>query len=215
MIRLAVVEDQPQFRTDTVQHLGDHFGVSASVVGFSSVEELLADGGGFDVVVLDLQLRGGGAENAGAVRAAAACGRVVVYSGQESAEALQQARDAGAAGYVSKFSDDSAAVLAAAVGAVLRGELFADPQMTARIGAAARRHLTARQQQVLRLEALGRTTGQIARELNLSEAGVRRHVEHLIEIFPDFAKQADRVRLALRLGLISPFEDYRPTAAGR
>src|SRR5216684_3443772 len=172
---LAVVEDQPQVRSDTVRHLQDHFGASAPVAGFASVEELLADGGGFDVVVLDLQLRGGGAENASAVRAAARRGSVVVYSGQESAEALQQARDAGAAGYVSKFSDDSAAMLAAAVGAVLRGELFADPQMTARIGAAARRHLTARQQQVLRLEALGRTTGQIARELSLSEAGVRRH----------------------------------------
>ena len=74
----------------------------------------------------------------------------------------------------------------------------------------ARRQLTPRQQEVLRLEALGRTIRQIARVLGLSEAGVRRHIEHIVQIHPDCAKQANRVRLAVELGLISPWEDFQP-----
>lgn len=62
-------------------------------------------------------------------------------------------------------------MLANAIGAVLRGEMFADPQMTVRIGAAACRQPTA---SAAGAPAGGprRTTGQIARELSLSEVGV-------------------------------------------
>jgi DNA-binding CsgD family transcriptional regulator len=113
---------------------------------------------------------------------------------------------------VGKESDNAIEVLAAAIGQVLDGGQFFDPELTVRIGAAARRHLTPRQQDVLRLEALGRTFRQIARALGLSEAGVRRHIEHIVEIHPDYAKQADRVRLAIELGLVSPWENYQPHA---
>jgi two-component system response regulator DesR len=212
VIRLAVVEDQPLTREVTVERLRARYGDAAAVHAYASVEQLLAAGKAFDVVVLDLWLRGGGAENAAAVRAAAQIGNVVVFSGQEAAETVQRARAAGALGFVSKETSDWEEVLVAAIGQVLRGEQFLDPELSARIGAAARRHLTARQQEVLRLEALGRTVRQIARALGLSEPGVRRHIEHIVEIHPDCAKQADRVRLAVELGLVSPWEDYHPTA---
>jgi two-component system, NarL family, response regulator DesR len=208
VIRLAVVEDQALTRGLVVERLGDRYGRAGSVSGFASVEQLAASGQDFDVVVLDLQLRGGRAENADAVRAVARISKVVVFSGQESAEAVQRAQAAGALGYVGKESDNAVEVLAAAIGRVLDGGQFLDPELAARIGAAARRHLTPRQQEVLRLEALGRTIRQIARALGLSEAGVRRHIEHIVEIHPDCAKQADRVRLAVELGLVSPWEDY-------
>ncbi len=159
MIRLAVVEDQTLTRETTVERLGVRFGTDVSVQGYANVEQMLAARLDFDVVVLDLHLRGGGAENADAVRLAAQSSRVVVLSGHESA--------------------------------------------------------SPRQQEVLQLEALGRTTRQIARALNLSEAGVRRHVERIIEIHPDCAKQADRVRLAVELGLVSPWEKYAGTQAAR
>jgi DNA-binding NarL/FixJ family response regulator len=210
VIRLAVVEDEALTREVTVERLGARFGAAASVDGFSSVEQMLAAGHDFDVVVLDLQLRGGVVENAEGVRAVAQVSRVVVFSGKETAEALQRAQGAGALGFVGKETSDAAAVLETAIGHALRGERFLDPELAARIGAAARRQLTPRQQEVVRLEALGRTTGQIARALGLSVAGVRRHVERIIEIHPDCAKQADRVRLAVELGLVSPWEDYQP-----
>jgi DNA-binding NarL/FixJ family response regulator len=213
VIRVAVVEDQALTREVTVERLRARHGAAAAVDDFASVEQMLAAGQDFDVVVLDLWLRGGGAENAEAVRAAARVSKVVVFSGQETAEAVQRAQAAGALGFVSKETSDWDEVLATAIGQVLRGERFFDPELAARIGAAARRQLTPRQQEVLRLEALGRTIRQIARALGLSEAGVRRHIEHIVQIHPDCAKQADRVRLAVEIGLVSPWEDYHPPAA--
>jgi two-component system, NarL family, response regulator DesR len=212
VIRLAVVEDERLTRHLVVERLQGLYGAAGAVNGFESVEHLAAAGGDFDVVVLDLQLRGGRAENADAVRVAVRMSRVVVFSGQESAEAVQRARAAGASGYVGKESDNAIEVLAAAINQVLAGGQFFDPELEKRIGASARRHLTPRQQEVLRLEALGRTFHQIARALDLSEAGVRRHIEHIVTIYPDYAKQADRVRLAIELGLVSPWENYQPRA---
>jgi len=215
MIRLAVVEDQTLTRETTVERLGVRFGTDVSVQGYANVEQMLAARLDFDVVVLDLHLRGGGAENADAVRLAAQSSRVVVLSGHESAEAVQRAVAAGALGYVSKESTDSIGTLARAIAHILDGKPYFDSELQDRMGAAARRQLSPRQQEVLQLEALGRTTRQIARALNLSEAGVRRHVERIIEIHPDCAKQADRVRLAVELGLVSPWEKYAgPQAAG-
>jgi DNA-binding NarL/FixJ family response regulator len=212
VIRVAVVEDQALTREVTVERLLARHGATAAVDAFVSVEQMLAAGQEFDVVVLDLWLRGGGSENAEAVRTVARISKVVVFSGQETAEAVQRAQAAGALGFVGKETSDSDAVLATAIGHVLRGERFLDPELAARIGAAARRQLTQRQQEVLRLEALGRTIRQIARALDLSEAGVRRHIEHIVQIHTDCAKQADRVRLAVELGLVSPWEDYHPPA---
>lgn len=213
MIRVAVVEDDQPTREVTVERLQARYGAAAALDGFASVEQMLAAEREFDVVVLDLWLRGGGAENADAVRVVARISKVVVFSGQETAEAAQQARAAGALGYVSKDTSDWDEVLATAIGQVLQGQRFFDPELAARIGEAARRQLTLRQQEVLRLEALGRTIRQIARALDLSEPGVRRHIERIVSIHPDCAKQADRVRLAMKLGLVSPWEDQHPPTA--
>jgi DNA-binding NarL/FixJ family response regulator len=209
VIQVAVVEDEPLTREVTVERLQARYGPAAAVDAFASVEQMLAAGHDFDVVVLDLWLRGGGAEMAQAVQAVARVSKVVVFSGRETAEAVQQAGAAGALGFVGKDSSDPIATLTTAIDHVLHGEHFLDPELMARIGAAPRRQLTSRQQEVLRLEALGRTMGQIARQLGLTEAGVRRRIEHIVEIHPDCAKQANRVRLAVELGLVSPWEGYQ------
>jgi DNA-binding NarL/FixJ family response regulator len=58
------------------------------------------------------------------------------------------------------------------------------PHLYAAFLAQKRRHesapsLTPRQQQLLRLVAAGHTNGQIARRLSISEATVRKHLEHI------------------------------------
>ena len=206
-MRLAVVEDQLFTRERTISLLREHYGARGEVVGFANVEELLGAGDGFDVVVLDLQLRDGGLEGRNAVQAVAEHARVLVFSGLESGEALQRAQTAGALGYVSKDTAQ-ARTLIDGVDAVLSGESFVDPALLAKIGASARKQLTPRQQEVLRLEALGCKLAQIALELDppLTEAGVRRHIERIVELHPDRGKQADRVRLAIDLGLVTPWE---------
>ncbi len=214
-VRLAVVEDQLFTRETTIELLRAHYGAGSEVVGFANVEQFLdregqvqgdgqREGEQFDVVVLDLQLREGALQGSDAVRAAVQRSPVLVFSGLESGEALQRAHAAGARGYVSK---DTAAqeTLIEAVDALLAGQPFVDPALLAKVGAGARKQLTARQQEVLRLEALGCTVAQIALKLGLTEAGVHRHIERIVEIHPDCAK-ADRVRLAIDLGLVTPWE---------
>jgi len=217
VLRLAVVEDQAFTREVTVDRLRERYGSGADVVAFATVEELLAaPGGGFDVVVLDLQLRDGQLEGADAVREVAKRDKVLVFSGLASGEALERAQAAGACGYVSKDTAE-VAVLLQAIDSVIAGDHFVDPGLLERVGAAARKQLTLRQQEVLRLEALGCKLRQIANALDppLTEAGVRRHIERIVEIHPDCAKQADRVRLAMQLGLVSPWEVYaRPGGPG-
>lgn len=208
-VRIDLVEDQAFTRLLAVERLQAAAGPDGRVRGFDSVEDLLAAGDRADVVVLDLQLEGGGVEGTAAVGLVCGSGRpVLVLSGLHSAEALERAQRAGAAGYVGKDTSSMEEVVYA-IGEVLAGRSYVDPRLLARVGEAARKKLTARQQEVLRLEALGRTVGQIAREIELTEAGVRRHVEHLVEVYPECRKQTDRVRLALALGLVSPWEVYQ------
>lgn len=207
-VRLAVVEDQLFTREMTVDLLRGHYGGSGEILGFATVEELLEhEQGRFDVVILDLQLREGGLQDRDAVHAVAQVARVLVFSGLESGEALERAHTAGAMGYVSKDTA-RASTLIEGIDAVLAGQPFVDPALLVKIGASARKQLTPRRQEVLRLEALGCKLAQIAIELDppLSEAGVRRHIERIVEIHPDCAKQADRVRLAINLGLVTPWE---------
>ena len=212
-VRLAVIDDDRYIRETTVELLRTRY-PTAAVVGFANVEEMLeAEDGLFDVVVLDLQLRGGGVEGPDAVRAATQYGQVLVLSSLMSGEALRRAHAAGARGYVSKNTPPVTVV--EGVEAVLAGRSFVDPEMQAKLGAPARKLLTERQQEVLRLEALGCSVAQIALELNLTEAGVRRHIERIIAIHPDRAK-ADRVRLAIELGLVTPWaisQRYPPASS--
>jgi DNA-binding NarL/FixJ family response regulator len=204
-VRLAVIEDQLFTRETTLKLLRARYGADCAVVGFANVEQFLeGQGEQFDVVVLDLQLREGALQGSDAVRAAVQRSPVLVFSGLESGEALERAHAAGALGYVSKDTAEQETLIEA-VDAVLAGQPFVDPALLVKIGAGARKQLTARQQEVLRLEALGCTAAQIALKLGLTEAGVHRHIERIVEIHPDYAK-ADRVRLAIDLGLVTPWE---------
>jgi DNA-binding NarL/FixJ family response regulator len=208
--RVALVEDLRFVREPTVRLLQAHFGATAEVMGFTTVEELLEVGAArFDVVVLDLQIRAGGTEMFDAVRVVASATKVLVFSALLSGEALQRAEAAGASGYVCKDTAGDEELLAG-VAAVLEGSHYVDPGFSAELRAKGK-HLTPRQQEVLRLEALGCKMTQIGRALDppLSLAGVRRNIERIVELHPTCEKQPDRVRLAISLGLVSPWEASR------
>jgi DNA-binding NarL/FixJ family response regulator len=211
---IVVVDDQALFRVNLVAELARHYAGEAEVRGVASAEEVLALARTPDVVLLDLQLQGSGVEGPRAVRLLAETGvRVLVVSGVRSAEMLAAVQRAGAHGYVCKDLADTDDLILA-IEDVRRGSTHVQPALQQSIGAAARKMLSPRQQQVLRLEALGRTAGQIASELGLAERGVRRNIEAVLVVYPEFAKQNDRVRLALRLGLVTPWEVYERPALG-
>lgn len=213
---IAVVEDQAMVRNFTVDRLVAHYGARARVHGYASVAELLLAGDPPDVVLLDLQLEGASLEGPAAIRACVSEGMaVLVLSGWHTAEALRSALAAGAKGFVTKDVEDVSQI-AVGIERVRAGEVFVHPLLRERIIASEKRRkkLTSRQCQVLRLEALGRTTSQIARELGLQERGVRNHIEAIVKVHPECAAKAERVRLAARLGLVSPWEKYTPAHRG-
>jgi DNA-binding NarL/FixJ family response regulator len=207
-IRLALVEDEHLTREVYAELLTARYPAAVEVVGFATVEELLdGEDERFDLVLLDLQLRDGCLQGSAAVEAVAQRYRVLVLSSLESGEALERAHTAGASGYVSKDTARMQTVIDA-VRAVLAGDSYVDPELLAKIGTSARKQLSARQQEVLRHEALGQSDKQIAVELGLKPSGVRRHIEAIIRIYPDRAK-SDRTRLAIELGLATPWEISR------
>lgn len=215
-VRIDVIEDQQFTRDLEVERLQARAGPQACVRGFASVEDYVAAGDVGDIVVLDWGLDTGGLEGVAAIQLLAGRGqRVLVLSGSRSAEVIERAHAAGASGYVGKDTADIDDVVFA-IGEVLEGRGHVGPKLLEQIGAAARKKLTVRQQEVLRLEALGLNAGQIARKLEppLAEAGVKRHIEHIKTIYPDCLKQADRARLAIRLGLVTPWELAPGTLSG-
>ncbi len=207
-IRLALVEDEELTREVYAELLRARYPAAVEVVGFATAEELLdGENQRFDLVLLDLQLRDGRLQGSAAVEAIARRCRVLVLSSLESGEALERAHAAGASGYVSKDTARMQTVIDA-VRAVLAGDSYVDPDLRAKIGASARKQLSARQQEVLRREALGQSVKRVAADLGLTSSGVRRHIEAIIRIYPDHAK-SDRTRLAVDLGLVTPWEVSR------
>jgi DNA-binding NarL/FixJ family response regulator len=200
-VRLAVVEDQRQPREDLVERLCANY-ANSEVAGFVTLEEFFDSGREFDLVILDWHLRGGVLEGRDAVHAAAQHARVLVFAGLVSGEAVEDAQAAGALGFVSKDTAD-ATVLIEGMDAVLAGQqFFVDPELLAKI-ASQPKVLPERLRQVLRLEALGLSAKQIARDLNISKSTVDKHIERIVKIYPHHNKQTDRVKLAIEMGLVT------------
>jgi DNA-binding NarL/FixJ family response regulator len=200
-VRFVVVEDQRQPREDLVERLSASYARS-EVAGFATLEEAFESGREFDLIILDWHLRGGVLEGRDAVCAAAQHARVLVFAGLLSGEAVEDARAAGALGFVSKDTAN-AAVLIEGIDAVLAGErFFVDPELLAKI-ASQPKVLSERLRDVLRLEALGLSAKQIARDLNLEKSTVDKRIERIVQIYPQHNKQTDRVKLAIELGLVT------------
>jgi DNA-binding NarL/FixJ family response regulator len=119
------------------------------------------------------------------------CPPVVVFSATDDPEVVEAALEAGAMGYIPKTS--TPAVLAQALRLVLANGIYVPPTVLRRHGAAhsadasaapLRRlsdlGLTPRQQQVCGLMVKGRTVKQIARELGVSAATVKAHLQPIL-----------------------------------
>ncbi len=130
--------------------------------------------------------------------------RVVVTSDEDAPGFAQRALAAGANGYVLKEHADTE--LPDAVNAVLRGEQYVSPIVSARL-AEMRRALTGgvlstREAEVLRLIALGHTNAEIAGQLAVSPRTVETHRAH-VQSKLGLRTRAELVRYALRHGLMA------------
>jgi DNA-binding NarL/FixJ family response regulator len=168
-----------------------------------------------DVVLMDLRMpRVDGVQATRRIKADHPAVQIVVLTTYSDDESVFAALQAGARGYLTK--DAGADEIARAINAVCDGDAQLAPSVQRRLvdalatGGPSRRRrqdlpdgLTQREAEVLALIAGGRSNAEIARELFISEATVKTHINNL------FAKaglrdRAQAVTYAYRKGLAEP-----------
>ncbi|SBT46581.1 response regulator [Micromonospora narathiwatensis] len=204
-IRVLIADDQKVVRDGLAMMLGLLDGievVGTAVDGADAVRQAAAADP--DVVLMDLSMPN--VDGVEATRRLAATGsraRVVVLTTYADDDWVFAALQAGARGYLTK--DAGADDIRAAIVAVASGEAQLDPSVQRRLLDALAKTpagvtgtpsvpddgLTARETEVLTEIAQGRSNGEIAQRLYVSEATVKTHVNHLL------AKTGCRDRAAL------------------
>jgi DNA-binding NarL/FixJ family response regulator len=217
MTRVLVVDDQTVVRDGLVLLLGLLPGIEVvgSAADGGEAERLVAEREP-EVVLMDLRMpRVDGVEATRRIKAAHPRVQIVVLTTYSDDESVFAALQAGARGYLTK--DAGAEEIARAIDAVRDGAAQLDPAVQRRLvdalasGAQQPRRrrdnlpdgLTQREVEVLTLIADGKSNSEIARELFISEATVKTHINNL------FAKaglrdRAQAVTYAYRKGLAAP-----------
>lgn len=211
-IRVIVADDQRVVRDGLAMLIGMIDGLEVVGCASDGVEAVeLCARTHPDVVLMDLRMpRMEGAQATEAIRVAHPHVQVLVLTTYADDEYLFPALRAGARGYLTK--DASAEEIEQAIRALAGGRTHLDPSVQERLlravvdarpaGAdAADDELTPREVEVLRLIAAGRSNAEIARELVVSAATVKTHVNRV------FAKtgardRAQAVRYAYERGLV-------------
>lgn len=192
-VRVLLVDDQPLVRAGLTRILDPQ--QDLTVVGECSDGDEVGEAVGRlrpDVVVMDVRMkRVSGVEALEALKADEGAPPVLVLTTFDDDETVAAALAAGAAGFVLK--DAPGEDLVRAVRSVAGGGAWLDAQVAGRVLAAYRRHaaprveqearldtLTDREHEVLALIGRGRTNGEIATDLVISEATVKTHVGHLL-----------------------------------
>jgi len=190
VVKAVLVDDQELVRSGLRRILRrrDGFEIVAECADGAELPATLArlEPEGVDVIVMDLRMRAVDGITATRAVVEADGPPVLVLTTFDDDEMLSGALRAGAAGFLLK--DSSADDLIRAVRTVAEGGSWLDPAVTGRVldrfrafpaGPAAPGtvdELTARELEVLRAMALGRSNGEIAAELVISELTVKSHV---------------------------------------
>jgi two-component system, NarL family, nitrate/nitrite response regulator NarL len=207
-IRLYIADDHPVFLDGLVRTVRERPELELVGQGRDG-REALADLARMrpDVAVIDLRMRGlSGTEVLRAARRDGLETRIILLSADTESESVYSAVAAGAAGYLSKESDREE--ILDAVSAAARGEAVLSPDVHTGLAAAVRRReaaprpvMTAREREILALTAEGRSAPEIARDLHLSPATVKGHLQSLYEKL-GVSDRAAAVAAAMRRGLL-------------
>lgn len=214
MIRVLVVDDQELVRAG-LRH------VLRATAGFEIVAEA-ANGQQaldvlgrveVDVVVMDVRMPElDGITTTAAIRARPQPPPVLILTTFGDDEAVVAALRAGAAGFALK--DAPGDELQAAALAVANGEGWLDPAVTPGVLASFRSAgqdrrpaisvgLTARELDVLQLVGRGRSNGEIANSLVISEATVKTHLTHIFDKL-GVRDRAEAIVYAFDVGVVQP-----------
>ena len=142
-----------------------------------------------DIILMDVRLAdGSGVDACRQIRKEFPEVRILMLTSYEDEQAMVEAIEAGASGYLLK--QISREGLREAVGKVLRGEAFLDPALAMSALSKVRKLsqdisreelLTKKEREVMLKVAEGKTNRQIAQELYLSEHTVRNHVSNILQ----------------------------------
>jgi DNA-binding NarL/FixJ family response regulator len=138
------------------------------------------------------------------VTAANLATKVLLLSMYDNEEYVAEAMRAGAAGYLIK--DAAVEELGLAFEALSRGDVYLSPAISRKLaqafsGGRATPGLTSRQTQILRLIAMGLSSKEIARDLDLSIKTVETHRTQIMDRL-GIRDLAGLVRYAIRTGLV-------------
>jgi two-component system nitrate/nitrite response regulator NarL len=198
-IRILVVDDHPLFRRGLTALLGSHsnFSVVGDAADAGEAQRRAAELQP-DVVLLDNHLPGvDGVDALLGLRQAAPEAKVLMLTVSEDGQTLAAALQRGACGYLLKTVDSD--VLADAIVRAARGDATISPEMTGKLVNAYRalqkqpepavtpassrdalQGLSPREQQILAEIARGASNKEIARTLEIAEATVKIHVQHIL-----------------------------------
>jgi DNA-binding NarL/FixJ family response regulator len=206
-LRIVIADDHPVVRAGLRGLLDGDPGfevVAEAADGRAAVEatERLRP----DIVLMDLQMPVmSGTEAIRRIRAMAGAPPVLVLTTYDNDSQILGAIAAGAAGYLLK--DTPVEALFGAIRSAVAGGSPLAPSVAARV----LRHvggaggdsgpLSAREREVLARVARGRSNGEIARDLRISEATVKTHLIHIYEKL-DVQDRTSAVTTALQRGLI-------------
>jgi DNA-binding NarL/FixJ family response regulator len=208
-IRALIVDDHPVTRDGlrTALELSDE----VSIVGEAStgeeavdrVEQLTPD-----VVFMDVRMPGiGGIEATRKIRQVSPDTRVILFTVDESRNAISEAIQAGVSGYLLK--DASAEELVDAAKHAIEGKAVIHPQLTRafieEVQLAEKRPdvapLSRRETEILPKVAYGATTKEVARDLDISPHTVKTHLERIFEKL-GANDRAQAVAIAIRGGIV-------------
>jgi two-component system response regulator DesR len=151
-----------------------------------------------DVLVTDIEMPGmTGLEVAAALKLSRPGVRAIILTTFARPGYLRRALDAGARGYLLK--DSPAAELADAVRKVHQGLRVVDPALATETWSAEADPLTDRERQILQRAGDGRSSGEIAQELRLSEGTVRNYLSEAISKL-GASNRTDAARIARTKG---------------
>ncbi len=181
---VLIADDHPLFRDALAQIVGSTLPL-ARVVEVGSVDEALEAlaSTDFELILLDVNMPGmNGMAGLLSLRRKAPATPVVIVSGKEDRETIDQAIGCGAAGFIPKsLSRDG---MRTALVAVLAGEISMPDESPGESAAGARQAavaaLSAQQRRVLEMISAGKANKIIAYELDISESTVKAHVTAIL-----------------------------------
>jgi DNA-binding NarL/FixJ family response regulator len=213
VLRILLVDDHSLVRAGMRSLLRDIAEVEVVAEASDGAEALAAaERERPDVVLMDIAMKGmNGLEAAARLRERQPEARIIILSMHTSEEYVLLALRAGAAAYLIK--DSATSELELALKSVMRGETYLSPAISRQVvdgyvqrvgaGATGPDPLTPRQREVLKRIAEGRSTKEIAFDLNLSVKTVETHRAQIMERL-SIRDVAGLVRYAMRAGIVPP-----------